>query len=258
MVTDEFEVRWFRENTAGAVEDLGLGDPDQFLSSTDWLSRYHNTAFRNQAYSPSLLGKYWCQVINTTADPDQPLMRSNVFTLLAPGDYSGPTCTNQLLTIDNQTCADLPKSQPGQTTPLVFQPVQTITTLLLTSTTTSVIQTLTMKSSDNTLIFTRYSTTDQTNVNHTIFADAVIHMATTPPPLPSGSVTVVQLSITPIIAGVSAGVALVLIIFSMLIMILIVMKRKKMTKHEKQLTHTGKNTCIQYNDVLLINIRSRL
>ena len=24
MVTDEFEVRWFRENTAGAVEDLGL------------------------------------------------------------------------------------------------------------------------------------------------------------------------------------------------------------------------------------------
>ena len=89
MVTDVFEVRWFRENTAGAVEDLGLGDPDQSLSNTDWFSRYHSTAFFNQPYSPSLLGKYWCQVINTTADPDQPLMRSNVFTLLAPGDYSG-------------------------------------------------------------------------------------------------------------------------------------------------------------------------
>ena len=47
-----------------------------------------HTKFLNQPYSPSLLGKYWCQVINTTADPDQPLMRSNVFTLVAPGDYS--------------------------------------------------------------------------------------------------------------------------------------------------------------------------
>ena len=27
--TDEFEIRWFRENTTGAVEDLGLGDPDK-------------------------------------------------------------------------------------------------------------------------------------------------------------------------------------------------------------------------------------
>ena len=26
--TNEFEIRWFRENTTGAVEDLGLGDPD--------------------------------------------------------------------------------------------------------------------------------------------------------------------------------------------------------------------------------------
>ena len=97
MVTDEFEVRWFRENTAGAVEDLGLGDPDVQIGMIDWLSRYHNTALFNQLYSPSLLGKYWCQVINTTADPDQPLMRSNVFTLLAPEDYSGSHCVLALL-----------------------------------------------------------------------------------------------------------------------------------------------------------------
>ena len=222
-----------------------IGYPDQMhlmQSSTDWFSRYHNTAFLNQPYSPSLLGKYWCQLINTTADPDQPLtVRSNVFTLLAPGNYSGSPCagTAQLQAVVNRKCADLPNSQSGQITSLVFKPVPT---LLLTSTSTSVVQTLTMKSSDNTLIFTPYSTTDQTNVINTTFADAVIHMTTTPPPSPSGSVTVVQLSITPIIAGVSAGVVLVLIIFSMLIMILIVMKRKKMMKHEKQLTHTGKNT----------------
>ena len=319
VVTDEFKVRWFRENTAETVEDLGLGDPDQNLSSTDWFSRYHSTALFNQPYSPSLLGKYWCQVIrNTTADPDQPLMRSNVFTLLAPGSYNGPTCTkqiqivdnrtcadlpdqpvvalttttipvlvpssttmtqmstsffepsttiqptpntasltseqttsvttilpnctNQLQIVDNQTCADLPKSRlPGQTTPLVFQPVQTITTLLLTSTTTSVVQKLTMKSFENTLIF---STTDQTNVYHTTFTDAVNHMNTTTLPSPSGSVTVVQLSITPIIAAASAGVVLVLIICSTLtlVVLLIVMKRKKMMKHEKKQTHTGKNT----------------
>ena len=27
--TNEFEIRWFRENTTGAVEDLGLGEPDR-------------------------------------------------------------------------------------------------------------------------------------------------------------------------------------------------------------------------------------
>ena len=46
--------------------------------------------------------------INTTADPDQPLMRSNVFTLLAPEDYTQPTCFNQsttILTVHNVTCA---------------------------------------------------------------------------------------------------------------------------------------------------------
>ena len=250
MVTDEFEVRWFRENTTGAVEDLGLGNPDRMVSSTDWFSRYHDTAFRNQPYSSSLLGKYWCQVINTTADPDQHLMKSNVFTLLAPGDYSGSPCadTAQLQVVDIETCADLLNSQPGQTTPLVFQPVQTITTLLQTSTTTSVVQTLTMKSSDNTLIFTPYSTTSRTNVTHTKFTHEVDHMTTIHHPSPTKSVGLVM-SITPIIAGVSAGVVLVLIliIFSMLVIILIVMKRKKMMKHEKQQTHTGKNTFIQYN-----------
>ena len=101
-------IEWFRENTTGAVEDLGLGDPVIQLG-TDRISCYHGTAFFNQPYSPSLLGKYWCQVINTTADPDQPLMRSNVFTLLAPGDYSGPTCSSKRLqqqVLQNITCAD--------------------------------------------------------------------------------------------------------------------------------------------------------
>ena len=96
------------------MEDLGLGDPVKELTgikTIDHFSTYHEAALFNQPYSPSLLGKYWCQVINTTADPDHPLMRSNVFTLLAPGDYSGPTCNSmpglkyQTVGI-NLTCAD--------------------------------------------------------------------------------------------------------------------------------------------------------
>ena len=99
-------IRWFRENTTGAVEDLGLGDPVVQLGRNR-TTQYHDTEFLNQPYSPSLLGKYWCQVINTTADPDQPLMRSNVFTLLAPENFSGPTCSG-VQSMMNTTCADLP------------------------------------------------------------------------------------------------------------------------------------------------------
>ena len=74
-------------------------------------------ALLNQQYNPSFLGKYWCQVINTTADPDQPLMRSNVFTLLAPENYTGSTCSGASIiqTMANTTCADLP-TQSDQTT----------------------------------------------------------------------------------------------------------------------------------------------
>ena len=115
--TDEFEIRWFRENTTGAVEDLGHGDPSESQINMHWWSRYHNNNFFNQQYNSSYLGKYWCQVINTTADPDQPLMRSNVFTLLAPDNYTQPTCVNQttIQAVYNVTCADLPVC-PEQTT----------------------------------------------------------------------------------------------------------------------------------------------
>ena len=164
-----YSIKWFRENTTGSLKSLGIGDP-VVQQNNDRTSQYHGTAFFNQAYSPSLLGKYWCQVINTTADPDQPLMRSNVFTLLAPGNYSGPTCISVQTTI-NKTCADLPDSQPVQTTPLVpttaqqlssdLQPVHTTTLLLPSTSEISVVPTTmstTVRSSDNTFIFTSYNT----------------------------------------------------------------------------------------------------
>ena len=119
-LTNEFEIRWFRENTTGAVEDLGLGDPNNSQGIMHWFSRYHDSDFLNQQYNPSYLGKYWCQVINTTADPDQPLMRSNVFTLLAPENYTQPTCANQgtvTQTMNNMTCADLPVHSEQTTLP---------------------------------------------------------------------------------------------------------------------------------------------
>ena len=112
------EIRWFRENTTRAVKTHGGGDPIFRQSVTDLTSRYQDTKFLNQPYSPSLLGKYWCQVINTTADPDQPLMRSNVFTLLAPGDYSGPKCS-EIQSADNITCADLSDNQTTSLDPIL-------------------------------------------------------------------------------------------------------------------------------------------
>ena len=118
-VSDQFMIKWFRENTTGAVEDLGLGDPVKELPSIktiDRFSTYHEAALFNQPYSPSLLGKYWCQVINTTADPDQPLMRSNEFTLLAHENYTGPTCSTlkglKYQIFGNTTCADQQTTMP--------------------------------------------------------------------------------------------------------------------------------------------------
>ena len=114
-VTDDYEIRWFRQNTTGGVEDLGRGDPDVAQDNT-WMSRYHNTKLINQQYNPSFVGKYWCQVINTTADPDQPLMRSNVFTLLPPDSYTASTCSGAA-GIHNVTCADLPVLSEQNTQP---------------------------------------------------------------------------------------------------------------------------------------------
>ena len=191
-VNTNYSIEWFRENTDGLVQCLGLGDPVSQLSSTDRLSRYHDNKFINQPYSPSLLGKYWCQVINRTADPDQPLERSNVFTLLAPWNYSVAMCSNAVQSRDHVRCADEPENQ---TTPIVC------TTQNLSSSLVNI----------------------------------------TSHPSPTGSPMIPQ-SITPIIAGASAGVVLVLIICSMLIVILLIIMMNRRKKQDKQWTHTGKNT----------------
>ena len=162
-----------REHNWSEYKDLGLGDPIQQLSTTDRSSQYHDTAFFNQLYSPSLLGKYWCQVINTTADPDQPLMRSNVFTLLAPENYNGSACT-LIQTVDNRTCANVSVNQQlpvqsgssaittTQQTSSYFQlPVHATTPFLTSTNKISASTTTTMKLSENTLISTSHKTTGQ-------------------------------------------------------------------------------------------------
>ena len=112
-LSDKFEIRWFREDTT--THNLGIGERKSHCDGkyNNITSRYDNTHFFNQLNNTSFLGKYWCQVINTTADPDQPLMRSNVFTLLPPNNYTtkrlcsyeSPTCACTQ-SIDNETCAD--------------------------------------------------------------------------------------------------------------------------------------------------------
>ena len=133
--TDSYEIKWFRENTNGTVEDLGF--VQETGSANERRSRYHDEKLLHKRYSPSLLGKYWCQVVNTSANPDKLLMRSNVFTLLAPGDYSGITCYGHLVVqiIPNESCADLNTTKPGDHLTTHMQPtaVKTTTSVITTS-----------------------------------------------------------------------------------------------------------------------------
>ena len=122
-----FQIRWFKENKTGEIVDLGLGShithkelPNMILETK---SRYHDYKFFNKPYNMTFLGKYWCQVINTTADSYQPLMRSNVFTLLPPDNYNGSTCAKNLQFVYKTTCADLTiKTPPLSTTEFTSQP----------------------------------------------------------------------------------------------------------------------------------------
>ena len=54
-MTDEYEIRWYRENTIGGVENLGRGDSD-VRQGSDWVS---STKLLNQQYNSSFVGKYW-------------------------------------------------------------------------------------------------------------------------------------------------------------------------------------------------------
>ena len=55
-----------------------------------------------------------------------------MFTLLAPGDYIGSTCSGNSIIqfVDNVTCADLPDQPFGMTITTVPVPVPTTTTLM--------------------------------------------------------------------------------------------------------------------------------
>ena len=118
-----FEIRWFKENNTEEVVDLGLGNVHAIHTNMtlETKSRYHSDRFFNRAYNPSFLGKYWCQVINTTADSDQPLMRSNVFTLLPPDNYTGQPCATSQFT-SKTICADLTIETPSFLSTTVFKP----------------------------------------------------------------------------------------------------------------------------------------
>ena len=108
----EYKIYWFKESTPGYVVNLGVGSYNLESSTTTRIntsSTYNYIYFLNKQYNTSFLStcKYWCQVINTTSDSEQPLMRSNVFTLLPPDNYNGSSCTSPQA-IDNVSCADLP------------------------------------------------------------------------------------------------------------------------------------------------------
>ena len=260
--TNEFEIRWFRKNTTGAVEDLGLGDPDksQGKGSMHWFSLYHEKNFNRQKYNSSYLGKYWCQVINTTADPDQPLMRSNVFTLLAPENYTQPTCASQSTvtqTMNNETCADLPVHSEQTTLPA---PTTTLSSYALVN---SSFSDYIGKDANTKFILLTNSLFAAINVSTTTsisfqLTQCAISNSTTQPsslvdthqssflmmavfPTMSSSVTPNEAPIIVSVVGVCA-VVLLLIVCSSLIVILIVIHQRRKKKKEAQSSSTSKNT----------------
>ena len=118
-----FEIRWFRENNQGLVTDLGRATH----IATTANSTHHQRSSRFMAlftrqYNTQFLGQYWCQpVINGVSagavPPPSTLMRSNVFTLLAPVAYSSLQICATMQTIANTTCAD-PLVEPTTSAPL--------------------------------------------------------------------------------------------------------------------------------------------
>ena len=233
QVTDDYEIRWYRENTTGGVEDLGQGDPDVRQGSV-WSSRYHHTKLVNQQYNPSFAGKYWCQVINTTADPDQPLMRSNVFTLLPPDNYTGSTCTGStaIQYINNVTCADLPEPDHSKT--------------LFPSTTTS---TRTSTSTSTTDLPTVHSTTNHHYCcDHTRTVTAN-HSTHTPAVTSSPSATLVMAILPPssavqqtIVFVLVPVVCVVLAILIILVVLILIVSRKKKTTRQTDLKGRNNST----------------
>ena len=218
-ISTTFMTRWFRENTTGAVEDLGLGVlfPQ---GRRDQTSRYQDTAFLNQPYSPSLLGKYWCQVINTTADPDQPLMRSNVFTLLAPENYSGSHChgPQQAQQEENEICADEPAADQ-------ISPRTTSTILVLPSSTSLDTHTTALSPTISTSV-------GAVGPRHSSIPDAVMSHSSTPRPTILLSP---QEGVPPYLYAVaSIGAIFLVIIIVLVVGIVIMLTMKKRSKGERE------------------------
>ena len=133
-----FEIRWFQKNTVGEVVNLGRGQLDNLIALpmtmfSEAVSTYHNNKLLGNQYNPSFLGKYWCQVINTTDDSYQPLTRSNMFTLLPPENYTGQSCIRMTTQVEqNVSCANATDSTQSTSQPATqsaSQPVPTSTTI---------------------------------------------------------------------------------------------------------------------------------
>ena len=217
-INDKFEIRWFMENTlTGRTENLGQGNYDQLQNNMIRSSRYHNTKLFNQQYNPSFVGKYWCQVINTTADPDQPLMRSNVFTLLPPENYTEESICSDPLSIqiiDNETCADLPMTNQSDQT---SKPVPDTT---ISSTPPAVIMSTT----------TQQTTTVTTSIWNGNVASFVSAPSTTPLVVPSTG----QQTLLAVVASVGGVLLIIAIILVVVIAVVLTMKKKKIVSQIDQ------------------------
>ena len=104
-------IAWFAES-AGTVRPLVFGhsisEGTNFVQSRLAITPNLGSKFCNKIKNGS---KFWCQVVNTTGGAYQPLMKSNVFELMAPEDYNDQRCPTTVMETKT-TCADVPTSSP--------------------------------------------------------------------------------------------------------------------------------------------------
>ena len=129
--SQSYEIHWFQRDKNGVVTDLGR--PEFFTSGNHRKEVYYGLHLNDKDFTESMLGTYWCQVIDTSQQPNLYLGTSNNFTILRPNEYDNglSACLHTTTVSTSETkCADDPP------------PPMTSTTLPLPTTLSTLISTI--------------------------------------------------------------------------------------------------------------------
>ena len=126
--SQSFDVHWFQRDKNGVVTDLGK--PEFYTSGNNRKEVYYGLNLNDNDFTESMLGTYWCQVIDTSQQPNVYLGISNSFIILRPNEYDNglSACLHTTtVSISETKCADDPP--PPMTSTLLPSPT-TLSTLV--------------------------------------------------------------------------------------------------------------------------------